>query len=103
MRSGGCQSADVDGRVHLDWPEDLGPRRERPSVSAMRRVIGTFKAASGSSFDSIRPREFNLMGDLGIEALIDLVMAVEQAADWLSFVTNLAFIPKTDGGLRPIA
>eukprot|EP00959_Pyramimonas_sp_CCMP1952_P114643 2396849-Pyramimonas_sp.AAC.1 len=30
-------------------------------------------------------------------------MAIEQRCDWPSFVTRLAFVPKADGGLRPIA
>ena len=44
-----------------------------------------------------------MMDDLGFEAWIDLGTAIEQAADWPGFATNLASIPNTDGGLRPIA
>eukprot|EP00959_Pyramimonas_sp_CCMP1952_P293230 6132901-Pyramimonas_sp.AAC.1 len=43
------------------------------------------------------------MDDLGIEVLIGLLMAIELQADGPSFTTKVAFIPKADGGLRPIA
>ena len=56
VRCGRSQSADADESVHMDLPEDLRPRPERPSVAAMRGATSTVKAASGSSFDSIRPR-----------------------------------------------
>ena len=38
-------------REHLDWLADPWPRPERPPVGEMRKVIGSFKAATGSSLD----------------------------------------------------
>ena len=50
------------------WPEQLGERPPRPSVDEVRKVIGSFREATGSSFDSLRPRELQLLDDEGSEA-----------------------------------
>eukprot|EP00959_Pyramimonas_sp_CCMP1952_P406077 8510488-Pyramimonas_sp.AAC.1 len=85
------------------WPEQLGDRPARPSVEYLKKVLRTFKTASGVGFDSIRPRQLLELDDLALECLLDLLMAVEASAQWPRFCTKIAFLQKRLGGVRPIA
>ena len=35
--------------------------------------------------------------------MIDLLASIASDCAWPDFVTKMAFVPKTDGGLRPMA
>eukprot|EP00959_Pyramimonas_sp_CCMP1952_P398409 8348017-Pyramimonas_sp.AAC.1 len=87
----------------LAWPDDLGERPRRPTPDQLRRVCSTFKVLGGRSFDSFNPRDFGVLDDVGLEALADLLELVERQCRWPDFINKLAFIPKREGGVRPIA
>ena len=82
---------------------DLGERPPRPTADEVRKVISTFPARGGCSYDAFAPGDFNIMTDEGIEALIDIIMRAEAAGEWPDFIIRLVFIPKREGGVRPIA
>jgi hypothetical protein len=87
----------------LSWPADLGERPRRPTPDQLRRVCATFKVHGGRSFDSCNPRDFGVLDDAGLEALADVTELVEQQYCWPDFINKLAFVPKREGGVRPIA
>ena len=66
----------------LAWPEDNGPLFHRPSTDAMRRVLTSLRAVTGLGDDAVPPRKLNELPDQGIEALIDLIMLIENKCKW---------------------
>ena len=66
----------------LVWPEDDGPLFHRPSVDALRRVLTSFRAVTGLGYDAVPPRALNELPDQAIEALIDLIMLIEEKCEW---------------------
>ena len=85
------------------WPADLGPVFDRPSVIDARGVLRSFKRSTGVGFDAISPRDFDCLSDEGIEALVDVVMAVERSGTWPEIHSKIVFLAKRTGGWRPIA
>ena len=77
----------------LAWPEDNGPLFHRPSTDAMRRVP-SFRAVTGLVYDAVPPRALNELPDQGIEALIDLIMLIEQTCEWSNQCNRIVFIVK---------
>ena len=86
----------------LVLPEDDGPLFHRPSVDAMRRVLTSFRAVFGLGYDAVPPRALNELPDQGIEALIDLIMLIEEKCEWPTLCNRIVFIAKAAGGVRPI-
>ena len=84
------------------WPEDDGPLFHRPSVDAMRGVLTSFRAVTRLGFDAVPPRALNELPDQGIEALIDLIMLIEEKGDWPTLGHRIIYIAKAAGGVRPI-
>ena len=81
-------------------PEDDRPLLHRPSVGAMRRVLTSFCAVTGLGYDAVPPRALNKSPDQGIEALIDLIMLIEEICDWPTLCNRIVFIAKAAGGVR---
>ena len=50
----------------------------------------------------LSPRALNELPDQGIEALIDLIMLIEEKAEWPDLCSRIVFIAKASGGVRPI-
>jgi hypothetical protein len=89
--------------AELQWPSDLGERPPRPSVEDLRRCLRSFKKDTASGFEAIKPRQLLELSSEGLEALIDLLMAVEQMAEWPQLHTKIVFLAKRLGGVRPVA
>ena len=66
----------------LSWPEVLGRVFHLPRTDAMRRTLGPFRAVTGLGYNAVPPRALNELLDQGIEALIDLIMLIEQIASF---------------------
>ena len=86
----------------LVWPDGGEAPFHQPSTDAMRRILNTFLAATGLGYDVLSPRALNELPDQGIEALIDLIMLIEEKAEWPDLCSRIVFIAKASGGVRPI-
>ena len=69
------------GRANAVGPALNGQLSHRPSTDAMRRVLTSFRAVTGLGYDAVPPRTLNELPDQGIEALIDLIMQIEEKCD----------------------
>ena len=86
----------------LAWLEDNGPLFHRPSVGAMRRVLTSFRAITVLGYDAVSARTLNELPEQVIEALIDLIMLIEEKCEWPAFCNRIVFTAKAAGGVRPI-
>ena len=85
--------------------EGFAPSRQfpRPSVAQVRRASASYKWKTGLSSDVFHPRWVSQVSDAAIECVIDLFVAWEGARVLPSMLEALiVFIPKPDGGQRPI-
>ena len=89
---------------NIEWPSDLGPMPARPTVHRLRRVLRTFPARTGLSWEALHPRILARLSDTRLEELIDVLMAAEAEGRWpetLAFI-SIVLLPKATGGFRPI-
>ena len=66
------------------------------------RCVGPSGPFPGLGYDAVPPRALNELADQGTEALIDLIMLIEQSAGTPNFCNRIVFIAKAAGGVRPI-
>ncbi len=82
---------------NIDLPKDI-------SVQQIRTAARSFKEST-SSIDLMHPRHINGLSDRALGCLVGFIRLFESTATWPKqeqcVITTL--IPKTDGGLRPIA
>ena len=67
----------------------------------MRRVLTSFRAATGLGCEEVPPRTLNELPDPGVEALIDFIMLIEQKCEWPNPCNRIVFMAKAAGGCDP--
>ena len=60
------------------WRANTRGLFHRPTIDAMHRILRPFRAVTGLGYDAVPPRALNELPDQLIEALIDLIMRIEQ-------------------------
>eukprot|EP00959_Pyramimonas_sp_CCMP1952_P323827 6777242-Pyramimonas_sp.AAC.1 len=55
---------------------------------------------TAAGFEAVKPRQLLELSDEGLETLIDVAMAVEQAAEWPQLNDKIAFLAKGQGARR---
>jgi len=95
-------SAEEAGAV--EWPDDLGPQLPKADPARIRAVARTFKRPTGLGPDRFHPRWVALLSDVLLEQLAAIFEDSEAAGRWPEVFEEVfaVFIPKADGGLRPI-
>ena len=84
--------------------QDLGPKLPELSVELFRKASRTFPGKTGIGHDALSPRQMGLLSDAGVQACIDMLLAVEDTGCWPgSFASRIVFLAKQTGGFRPIA
>ena len=70
----------------------------------LRLVAKSFKKKTGLGTDAFHPRWLLLLSDQVVQELADILMDIEEAGRWPDRAAEVlaVFIPKADGGLRPI-
>ena len=89
----------------LPWPADMRPGALPPlTATCMRDSAMTFPAGAGLGWDKLHPRAVARLGDGALCALASLLVAIVCIGAWpqLIGVVLVVFIPKPDGGPRPV-
>ena len=68
----------------------------------MRRVLTSFRAVTGHGYDAVPPRTLNELPDQRIEALIDLILLIEENASGPPCAIGSTLLRRRRGGVRPI-
>jgi hypothetical protein len=85
------------------WPQSLG-KLTPIDVQGWRSELRTLRHTLGLGLDALHPRSLDMLGDADLQLAAQLVQEMEDVGsppDMLD-VVSAVFIPKKDGGKRPI-
>ena len=86
-----------------DWTDmPVGEPLPRPAAGAIRKAARSIKACTALSGDFLHPRSVELLEDEALDDLAELFLVMEEVGRPPLELLTLVFIPKPDGGKRPI-